>query len=81
MRRNTVALSPSTSTPLLSGRVRSQGHGTGGGLVLARLETAFGDGGLDKGPTLSQDRLLANIESSQHLPITMHYLHPIINQA
>ena len=80
MRRKTLVLSPSTSTPPLFSSVGSQGHGTGGGLVLARLGTAFRDGGLDKGLTLSQDRLLVNIESSQHLPITTHCLHPIVNQ-
>ena len=41
MRRKALVLFPFTSTPPLFGKVGSQRHGPGGGLVLARLGTAF----------------------------------------
>ena len=80
VRRKSLGLPALTSTPLLFRSIGSQRHSTGDGLVPAWLAATLCGGGLDKRPTLPQNRLLPNIKS-QHLPVTSDSFHAIIDQA
>ena len=76
--RQTFDFSPSPSTPLPF-HIVSQGHGTGGGLVLVGLGFGhLGGSGFDKQTTLPQDSLLLNVQRSLHPSKTPECLHPVI---